>query len=495
MAAAIRAADFGRRVCLIEETKRFGGVDIWSGTLPSKTLWEMAKFRRYLQGNTSGRFLEKLKPLPNSYDDSHIQSVLSEASVMRESQIRRQLIASQVTMLHGRATFADPHHLHVSPAAESNASHTLVEASHFVIATGSQPLAHPNLPYDGERIVSSDDIMFLPIPRKLVVIGGGVVGIEFASIYSSFGVTDITLVEENSRILHKEDEDVAAFVGGLLEAKGRIRFLWNATNIRLSGNPAASGVRLVVDSSSNEPTDAVRREEVDADRVLVAVGRGPRIDNLGLDNLGLLPTSKSHAERDQFFQLRPHHHIYICGDCASKRMQTNVAEYEGRAAVEHIYSARSRDEIRHLQRLKNFSTISFFDQEVAAVGMNERKCRARGIRHIVATYGYEFVSRAIAIGNTRGFVKIITSDDDEKIVLGVRVVGPQAGTVVEMASRVVRQQQSVYSLLETQCAYPAVMQGFQQCALLCVGKSTLKPGVFPQLTLRRWPPSTDSVFY
>ena len=130
----------------------------------------------------------------------------------------------------------------------------------------------------------------------------------------------------------------------------------------------------------------------------------------------------------------------------------------------------------------------FLDEEVAAVGMNEQDCRKEQVSYMMARYGYEFVSRAVAMGDIKGFIKIIVTNDREKRVLGVRAVGAHASSVVELASLAIHNHQSAYELAELMTAYPAITQGFQECLRVLVNRSIMKPGVFPQVRLWRREP-------
>jgi dihydrolipoamide dehydrogenase len=163
----------------------------------------------------------------------------------------------------------------------------------------------------------------------------------------------------------------------------------------------------------------------------------------------------------------------------------NMGETEARLAIDHIYSTKQESKTT----IDNLSTIMFLDEEVAAVGLNEQDCRRKNIGYMMARYGYEFVSRAVAMGDTKGFIKIIVTNDRQKRVLGVRAVGPHASSIVELASLAIHNHESAYELAELMTAYPAITQGFQECLRMLLGRSILKPNVFPNLVLNSWEPS------
>eukprot|EP00658_Telonema_sp_P-2_P008880 TRINITY_DN13363_c0_g1_i2.p1 TRINITY_DN13363_c0_g1~~TRINITY_DN13363_c0_g1_i2.p1 ORF type:complete len:177 (+),score=40.92 TRINITY_DN13363_c0_g1_i2:316-846(+) len=159
---------------------------------------------------------------------------------------------------------------------------------------------------------------------------------------------------------------------------------------------------------------------------------------------------------------------------------------EGRACVDHMYCSKPEADI--VPDFDNLSTIMFLDQEVAAVGLNEQQCQKRCIAYKMARYGYEFVSRAVAMNNTRGFVKLIVTNDRKMQVLGVRAIGPHASSIVELASLAIHNKESAYKLEELLTAYPAVTQGFLECLRMLLGSSVLKPNVFPELVVSEWHP-------
>ncbi|KEG06565.1 putative dihydrolipoamide dehydrogenase [Trypanosoma grayi] len=139
--------------------------------------------------------------------------------------------------------------------------------------------------------------------------------------------------------------------------------------------------------------------------------------------------------------------------------------------------------------LTNLSTVMFLEEEVACVGLNEQQCRAQRLSYMAARYGYEYLSRAIAMGDTVGFCKVIVTNDREKRLLGVRAVGAHAGSIVEVASLAIRRGESAYELLKLTSSYPSVVQGFAECIRMVLGRSAIKPNTTPHVTLNVWHPA------
>ena len=458
VAAALRAIDFQKKVCIIEKT-RIGGADLWNGALQSKAMWEMAKFKAMVAGTTGGRVLE-LDNKPE-VDVTSVHRWLVEVAETREKQILAQLQESNVQVLMGHGMFNTPHEVEVHRAG---GDFTVVHADYFVVCTGSVPREHPLFRSNGKNIVTSDHVMSQSFPQSMVVIGAGVIGCEFATIFANFGLTRVNLIDKAKRILPNEDDDVALFIQQLLEQKGGK--IHRGTSLRWLEEQADGRIRYTVkDHQSGANSEFV------VERALVSIGRQPQYAGLGLENTKIR-IENGRVKKDKFNRCDPYSHIYCCGDAATSHQPlVNVGEQEGRMCIEHMYSAKAWKEFE----ASNLSTIMFLDQEVAAVGRNERQCRAENIGHIAARYSYEYVSRCVAMNNTKGFVKIITSDDREKRILGVRAVGPHASSVVELASPIIQNQQSAYDLCELLTAYPAVTQGFQECVRMIIGRSTFKP--------------------
>ncbi|CCD14049.1 unnamed protein product [Trypanosoma congolense IL3000] len=488
IAAALRAVDYNKRVCLVE-AKRIGGCDLWNGALQSKTLWEMSKYVSSLSGKAAQRVFDEatIGEIQRKLDLSRVRHALNEVSSVRETQTMELLRAAGVTTVFGKAMFSSPHELDVhSPS--TNEYHVLT-ADYFIIATGSVPRQHEFVTVDHRRVVTTDTIMQLPIPSSLVIIGAGAVGCEFASIYANFGRTEVTIIDKARRILPKEDEDIANFVEEHLAKRG-VRIHHTCTLFDLESWEESEEIGGCVysvrhDNKTDSHNEALV-ETYEAERALVSLGRVPNLSGLGLENTACKVTGGQVA-LDVFGRCVPYEHIYAVGDASADRGLVNLGEAQGRGAVDHIYSERPQRPVNS-SLLTNLSTILFLEEEMACVGLNEEHCRALGIGYIVARFDYSHLSRAVAMGGAQGFCKVVVTNDREKRLLGVRAVGAHAGSIVEVASLAIRQSDSAYSLLKLTAAYPAVVQGFVECIRMILGRSSTKPNTTPNATLREWHP-------
>lgn len=473
ISAALRAFDFGKTSCIIEEA-RIGGADFWNGALQSKTMWEMAKFYKASNGMTAARFLKPKRELPPCTTEN-IQNAIRAAAETREGHVKHQLSVANIDVIQGLGSFETQNSVKISKA---DGSSEVVEADYFVIATGAQPRPHPTAKADGKVVFTSDDIMLQPLPKSVVIIGAGVIGCEFASIFANFGKTVVHVIEKSNRILPNEDDDISFFIQSLLEDKGVVFHHHSEMVANKTENDRFHyTLRDLRDGKLSEHT---------VDTALVSIGRVPNFQKLGLDKIGAKLGQGGRIQRDDYLRVAPFKHIYACGDVATRVALVNVGEVEARACVEHMYTPYPEGQLTVM--LDNLSTIMFLDQEVAAVGLNEKQCQSQSIAYKTARYGYEFVGRALAMGNQRGFVKLIVTNDTKMQVLGVRAVGPHASSIIELASLAIHNKESAYNLSELQTAYPAVTQGFRECLHMLLGTSTLKPNVFPQLVVKEWNP-------
>lgn len=474
-AAAMRAIDLGLRTVLIEK-ERIGGTGIYNGALTSKTLWELSQ--RVTSANEVVRERGK-QPFRLSWEE--ISKTLNEAVFER-----KYLYACHMQLLEnsgnhfkherGTARFIDPHHVMVSRAGERFAIH----ADRFIIATGSRPRTVPDIAVDERRILSSDGIFRIDdLPESIVIIGAGVVGCEFATIFSNFGRTRVHLIDRAERILPFEDADVSEVIARQLERKGVIIHR-SAKLERMEALP--HGVEYELSYADG------RSEKVTTEKALLSVGRIPNTDDLGLEHAGI--------ERDpRTGQIVVHDtrssspHIHVVGDATGSHMLVNLGELEGRHAVELICG----EEDRPLD-YANVSTIMFLDPEVAGVGLNEQDCIKEGIPHRVARLDYACIARAIAMRRTRGFFKLIVTDDDEMRVLGMRAVGEHASSAIQTVALMMRTRLGIRELAHLVHPHPSITEGVQECARMLLGTSIFKSPVFgDKMRCTTWRPEKDAV--
>jgi len=340
---------------------------------------------------------------------------------------------------------------------------TSVWADNIILATGSRPRKLNHIPIDEKIIVTSDGIgNFDHFPESIVILGAGVIGCEFATILSSFDRTRVFLIDKQPRILPFEDEDIAEVIANELESKG----------VTIHKESELSSMKVVDGKVEYELLyrDG-RRETHVVEKALISVGRIPNVEGLGLEDIGVITDGQNFCENEDCTTNIPN--IFAVGDLTADIALVNIAELEGRHAVEKAYGLVHKPIVYN-----NISTIMFLRPEVAAVGMNEIQARKQGIPYRVASINFGFISRAIAKRQKIGFFKIMVTDDDEMRILGMRAVGPNASSNIQAMALLIYMQKGVQELAEMVHAHPSMPEGVQECARMLLGKSILKPSVF-----------------
>jgi dihydrolipoamide dehydrogenase len=344
-----------------------------------------------------------------------------------------------------------------------------IQARNFVIATGSKPRIPDGMPVDGDLVVTSDQIESFPhFPESMVIVGAGVIGCEYATIFSNFGKTKINLIDRQPRILPFEDEDVAEEVAASFERAGvTIHRASKLESLRI-----VDGKVEYVITNADGKTDTIRVE-----RALVSIGRVPNTRDLGLEAIGVeIEKSGSIVVKDTRSTVP---HIYAAGDVTMDIALVNVAELEARYAVEAMFGLSPRP-----IQYEALSAIMFLRPEVASVGLNETQAKEHGVKYRVAVVDNRLVSRNIAMRSTQGFVKLLAAPDSTKI-LGLRVVGPQASSTIQGIAFLIHMGATLEDIDHCVHPHPAIPEAVQECARMLLGRSVLKPAVWgPERLLR-----------
>ncbi|MCS7189313.1 MAG: NAD(P)/FAD-dependent oxidoreductase [Bacteroidia bacterium] len=454
-AGAMRAMDFGKRTLIIEKNK-IGGAALFNGALSSKTWWELAKDFDKIFLTDRGYIVENYK-----FSYQEFRNIVSQAVAERQAQMLRQIEYHHQRGLldveYGEAEFLSPHTLRVKP--REGQPYT-VEAAYFLLATGSRPRLLPHLPVDGKRIFTSDHIDQLEdFPPNLLIVGSGVIGCEFATIFSTFPRVQVTMIEKAERILPYEDPDISQVVMQNL-AECNVRFFTEAQ---------LGELRLGDDGVNYTVLQGGKAYKEFASHVLLAIGRIPNVEGLGLERIGVKREESGHVITQATQTTVPH--IFAAGDLdAHKAGFVNVAEQEARHAVERMFGRVKRPlDYDHL------SWIMFLRPEVAGVGMNELQAREAGYAYRAVRYNYDLTARGIAMRTRRSFFKLITTDEPDPYILGCRAVGPQASTIIGMVALMIHFSRRVSDLCSILQPHPALTEGVQECARALLGEAIFKP--------------------
>jgi dihydrolipoamide dehydrogenase len=463
-AAAMRLWDCGRTVAIVE-IGRLGGAGIYNGALSSKTMWELSRDYRNATRRDRGYSAEHIQvhypAVAEAVEQATNAKVEQMTRQLRELSSPRYGRPGSITLLTGRAHFIDANTMQVV-GNEPGQSRRLT-AEHFIIATGSRPRLLPSMEIDGKAIMTSDHIGDLDrFPKSLVVLGAGVVGCEFATIFANFGCTKVYIIDRAERILPFEDEDVARLCSTNLEAKGvTVHHRAQLVSMRRADHE----VEYTIEHHTGG------RETIRVEKALVSIGRVPNTEGLDLPAAGIELTPDGHIKVADTQTNVPN--IYAVGDVTLDTALVSVGEIEGRHAAEKICGVTTR-----ALSYDNLSTIMFLDPEVAAIGLNEQEAQRRRIPYRVAVYNYALVNRAIAMRATEGFVKLLVTDDDDMRILGVRALGVHASTTLEAVSYMIQHGRCARELAELLHPHPAVTEGLQDCVRMLTGSSIYKPEVF-----------------
>ncbi len=454
-AGAMRALDFKKKVLLIEKN-RIGGAGVYDGVLTSKTLWE------YSQKVCSIR--EMIPNYDADYQD--IVKTLKEAVHERKTQMTHHLdlLEEQPSRLffyeNGSASFINKHTIFIK---KQDGTSKQVQAEHILIATGSRPRYLPNIPIDEHIIMTSDGVKNISqIPKSLVVLGAGVIGCEFATIFSNMGKTKVYLIDKADRILPFEDDDVAELISESLEKHG--------ATIHHGSSLKRMEIKNEQVEYELEYKDGLT-EVITVEKALVSVGRVANVEELKLENAGVkLNDRGSIWDDDTQTNIS---NIYVAGDVTTEMALVNVGEREARHAVVRMFGPT----IKPLS-YQNISTIMFLNPEVASVGMSEQDCNKKGLAHKVVKLDYSTNARAITMRKTKGFFKIIVTNDNGMRILGMRAVGEHASSAIQAVAYLIHTNQGIRELADMMHPHPSIIEGVQECLRMLLGKSIYKSYIF-----------------
>ncbi len=477
-AAAMRAVDMGKHVCVLEGGQ-LGGTAVMWGALASKTMWELAKDFAVASKTNRGYRCQRL-----TVDFQEVRNTVMRAVREKTRQMAIQIGAfdpahwngpGSLTLKRGWGRFASRNTVEVHYA---HGRREVVQARFFLITAGSRPRPFPGVVVDQQRILDSDGILRLKsFPRKMMIVGAGITGCEYATIFSIFGQTQVYLIDHQTRILPNEDPDVSDYVSGHLTRRNVV--IYHSAGLQsVVRHPDGLEVTLAFSDG--------HAETVAVDILFVSIGRQPNLSMLNLDAAGIQAHARGYLETGP--DLRVAETIYAAGDVTNHPNLVNMAEMEARYAVRHMFGCKSRP-----LNYRNMSTVMFFYPAVAAVGLNEKQCREKEIAYRVGIYDNALLSRAIAMRATSGFVKIIVADNAEQTILGMRAVGPQSSSTIMSIALLMDQGKGMTAVLESLYPHPTMSEGIQECLRLLLGKSAYKPDTFPQwLKIRTWHPEKDS---
>lgn len=438
--AAIRAAQLKLSVALVERYPSLGGTCLNVGCIPSKALLD-----------SSEKFYEAHKHFVEHGIQIEKLSLNWEKMLARKAQVVRQTVGgveylmkkNKIAVFHGHGRFVSANEIAVEGGPK-------LYGKHIVIATGSKPAALPGIPIDKKRIITSTEALSLPaIPKRMVIVGGGVIGVEMASIYGRLG-TEITIVEFMDRLLPGMDADAAEETRRILSGDYGVKVLlgYAAQHVEVG----EGGVRLTA-----APRKGGEPVQVEAEYALIAVGRRPYTEGLELEKAGLSTDERGRIPVNEHLQTAVPH-IYAIGDVIHGPMLAHKASEDGIFVAEWIAGRKP-----HLDYLFVPSVVYIWP-EVAGVGYTEEMLSKEGRAYRVGKFPYRASGRARAAQETRGFIKVIADAKTDRL-LGMHVVGARAADVIALGVAGMAYGASAEDLFRLPIAHPTFSEAIKEAAL------------------------------
>lgn len=450
--AAIKAGQLGLKTACVEMRGRLGGTCLNVGCIPSKALLTSSHHYHDALHNFQQHGIV-VKDV--AIDLNQMQKSKSDTVESLTGGIEFLLKKNKVDYFVGKGSLASPNTVQVSSVdglSHSSPSTTL-ETKHVVIATGSEVTPLPPVPVDnanGKIVDSTGALEISSIPPKMAVVGGGVIGLEMGSVWSRLG-SQVTVIEFLDRLCPSMDVELTKKFQTVLKKQGfKFQLKTKVTNSVIEAD--GSGVTL-----TTEPSKGGDSKSEKYDLVLVATGRRPYTDGLGLSELGIQTDPLGRIQVDEHFRTAVPS-IYAIGDCINGPMLAHKAEEEGIAAVEIIAGFAG-----HV----NYDAIPgviYTYPEVAAVGKTEEELKASGIEYAKGTFPFQANSRARANASTEGFVKVLTDAKTDRI-LGAHIIGPNAGEMIAEAVIAIEYGASSEDLARTCHAHPTLSEAFKEACM------------------------------
>lgn len=438
--AAIRAAQLGLKTACIEKTKELGGTCLNVGCIPSKTLLHSSEFFSKIihDGTELGIIAEK-----TSFDFGQMMSRKRKIVSTFNDGVAFLFGKNKITRYEGVGTLKSPTTIEVNGQT--------ITTRFIILATGSEPTPLPFLPFDEKQILSSTGALALDKPpKKLLIVGAGVIGVELGSVYSRLG-SEVIFVEFLDRICPTLDESLSKELQNALTKQG-MKFLLSSKVTGADKTPTS--VTLHIEG----------KEDISADKVLVCIGRRPYTQNLGLQNVGIQTNQRGFIPIDGLFRTTVPN-IFAIGDIVDGPMLAHKASEEGIAVAEIIAGQKPHVEYMAIPN------VVYTSPEVAGVGLTEAEAKNLGLTINTGSFPFKANSRAKCTGEEEGFVKIISEATTDRLI-GMHIIGAHASELIAEGGLAMQKKLTVTDILETPHAHPTLAEAIKEAAL-AVHKRTI----------------------
>jgi dihydrolipoamide dehydrogenase len=438
--AAIRAAQLGFKTACVEKMGTLGGTCLNVGCIPSKALLQSSESYDWIVNSSKSQGISIKDP---SFDFSEMIKRKEGIVKLLVDGVASHFKKHKIDWLQGDAKFTGPHEIEVGGKKYG--------AENIIIATGSEPIPLPFLPFDEKRVLSSTGALALKaVPKKMAVIGGGIIGVELASVYRRLG-SEITIIEMLDYITPGVEAALSKQLLQLLKKQG-LEFLLGA---KVSGGKTSEkGINLTVEHEQ-------KTLSIDADVVLVAVGRRAYTQGLGLEAAGLKTGPKGLIEVDGNFRTAQRH-IYAIGDVIDGPMLAHKATHEGMAAAEIIAGGTPR--INYM----SIPNVIYTHPEVASVGLTEAEANTAGLALMTGISYFRGNARARCTGEIEGFVKVI-GDKKSGRLLGVHIIGEHASELIAEGMMALDKKATIADLVHACHAHPTLSEAIMEAGQQALG--------------------------
>ncbi|HVZ71542.1 MAG TPA: Si-specific NAD(P)(+) transhydrogenase [Polyangia bacterium] len=457
---AAQAAYFGKRVALVERAPALGGASVHTGTLPSKTLRETAL---YMTGFQRRRLYGMSLEIDRDASLRQLMGRIRAVTEQQVAQIDRSMDRHGVTVVQGEASFTGTNEVVVKNRDAAVPPRTL-RAPYFLVAPGSSPHRPAGVPFDDPDVEDSDTILDLDrIPLSLAVVGGGVIGCEYACLFAALG-TAIIIVEGRGALLGGLDGEMSAGIKASLERNGHEVMLGDAVEsiARVPGGP----LRIVLKSG----------KILQVDKILYSAGRAGNTAGLALERAGLAVDNRGRLPVNEHFQTAQPH-IYAAGDVIGNPALASVSMEQGRVAACHAFSIPYKT---HVAPLTPFGVYTI--PEISMVGPTEEELKAKGTPYEVGRARYEHNARGQIIGETDGALKLLFDPTTRKL-LGVHIIGDRATELIHIGQMVMINGGAIDAFIDAVFNFPTLAEMYKYAAYDGLGRLA-KRGVLPPIVPR-----------
>lgn len=449
--AAIRAAQLGLKTAIIERYNTLGGTCLNVGCIPSKALldssehYHNAKEKFATHGINIGQLSVDLKQMVNRKNEVVDQTCKGVAFLMKKNKI---------DVFYGHGSFVNNNTISI---AKDDGSTEQIETDKTIIATGSKPVTPPSFNYDKKRVITSTEALNIDkIPKRMVIIGGGVIGLELGSVFARLG-TEVEVVEYLDRIIPGMDKDCSKELRRALKKQG----------LKFHLKHMVTGVKATSRSTtiSVQKRDSEETFDIKADYCLIAIGRRAYTDNLGLENIGITTDEKGRIPVNSQLETTVSG-IYAIGDVVQGIMLAHKAEEEGVFVAESIVGQKP-----HIN-YNLIPSVVYTWPEVSAVGKTEEELKEAGVPYKAGKFPFKALGRARASMDTEGMVKVLAHAETDEI-LGVHMVGPRTADLIAEAVALMEFRASAEDAARMSHAHPTFAEAFKEAALAATGNRAL----------------------